>query len=53
MSSGNYELLANYLSCDHLRADSSDTRGNTLLHYAVALGQLEPVRITARYVYIL
>ena len=45
MQTENLDLLRNYLSCDHVSANEADVNSNTLLHYAVAMGKIETVRI--------
>ena len=45
MTTENLELLRNYLSCGHVSSNDSDVNGNTLLHYAVAMGRIDTVRI--------
>ena len=48
MATGNHDLLTSYLSQGQGQGqvvNSHDSSGNTLLHYAVALGQLQTVRI--------
>lgn len=44
MACSDYSLLTNYMSLGNV-VNSQDASGNTLLHYAVALGQLQTVRI--------
>lgn len=45
MKTENLDLLHNYLSCDHVSVNEADVSGNTLLHYAVAMGKIDIVRI--------
>ena len=44
MRNGDSSLLSSYMNLGSL-ANAHDNRGNTLLHYAVALGQLQSVKI--------
>lgn len=48
MQTDNLELLHNYLSCGHVIPDAADVSGNTLLHYAVAMGKYEIVKIVCK-----
>ncbi len=47
MQTENLDLLRNYLSCDHVSVNEADVSGNTLLHFAVAMGKIEIVRIVS------
>ena len=44
LNTGNAELLGNYLSSGRINADSADGSRNTLLHYAVAMGNIDIIR---------
>ena len=48
MQMDNLELLRNYLSCGHVIPDAADVSGNTLLHYAVAMGKFDIVKIVCK-----
>ncbi len=47
MSSLNFVLLGNYMNSESA-ANAHDSSGNNLLHYAVALGQVQSVRILCK-----
>ena len=45
MHVANGDLLANYIKSGHIHVDACDSLGNSLLHYAVAMGNVEAVKI--------
>ena len=44
LKTGNTELLGSFLSSGRVNADSADGSRNTLLHYAVANGNIDIIR---------
>ena len=44
MATSDHALLSSYLNQEQV-VNSQDSSGNTLLHYAVALGQVHTVRL--------
>ena len=45
MHVSNSDLLSNYIKSGHVPVDACDSSGNSLLHYAVAIGNVDAVKI--------
>jgi hypothetical protein len=45
MHVSNSDLLSNYIKSSHVPVDACDSSGNSLLHYAVAIGNVDAVKI--------